>query len=354
MSNYNIVGKSKNRPGRPFDGPVIPFLILPLTSVLTSQSDGDLGPSGGRFQQLKSSMLALPADPDGREEIAVSTLEDFLNWNIPYLNVTVEDFIIAVIITMIVALVLFYVVLRIIRKSMDRAKFPPLLSDLFARLIKMIFLLVIILVFLSLIGFDISSMVLAFSAIIGLVLAFGMSETVNNFINGVMIAVNRPIEKGEYVIINGHEGTVDDVAMMFTKLITMDNKLVIIPNGKVWGEAIVNFSRLGIRRVEVDFGVAYGSDIGAAMEAALVMMRKHPKVLDEPEPEIFMKDLDDSAIVLQLRPWCSVKDYWPVTHDVRTAVMKTLKETGITIPFPQLDVHMKQGGGGSPPSAGPV
>jgi small-conductance mechanosensitive channel len=281
----------------------------------------------------------------------LSTIGDILNGNIPYLNVSVGEFIIAVIITVIVALVLFYVVLGIIRRSMERANFPPLLNNLFAKLIRMVIMLVVLLVFLSLIGFDTSSLVMAFSAIIGLVLAFGMSETVNNFVNGVMIAVNRPIEKDEYVIINGYEGTVDDVAMMFTRLITVDNKLVIIPNGKVWGEAIVNFSRLGIRRVEVDVSVAYGSDTGAVMEAALVMMRKHPLVIKEPEPAVFMKDLDDSAIVMQLRPWCASGDYWPVTNDVRTAIVNTLKETGITIPFPQMDVHIKETPGGGPMSA---
>ena len=275
------------------------------------------------------------------EDRTVSALEDFLSWNIPYLNVSIGEFIIALIITAVIALIMFYGVLRFIRRAMERANFPPLLNELFARLLKIVFLLVILLVFLGLIGFDTSSLVLASAAIIGLVLAFGLSETVNNFINGVMIAVNRPIEKDEYVIVNGYEGTVDDVAMMFTRLITLDHKLVIIPNGKVWGEAIVNFSRLGIRRVDVDVGIPYRSDAGAAMESALAMMSNHPKVLKDPEPEIFMKELDDSAMVLSLRPWSKVEDYWTVAHDVRTQIVKTFDDIGITVPFPQLDVHVK-------------
>ncbi len=270
----------------------------------------------------------------------MSALEDFLNWTIPYLKITVGEFIIACIVTAIFALIMFHVVLRLIKRAMERAKFPPLLNELFARLLRIVFIVIILITFIGLIGFDTSSLILASAAIIGLVLAFGMSETVNNFINGVMIAVNRPIEKGEYVIVNGHEGTVDDVAMMFTKLITMDSKLVIIPNGKVWGEAIVNYSRLGVRRVDVDVGIPYGSDAGAAMEAALKMMRKHPKVLDDPEPEIFMKELDDSAMVVSLRPWSKVEDYWTVAHDVRTEIVKTLDDIGITVPFPQLDLHV--------------
>ena len=270
----------------------------------------------------------------------MSALEDFLNWTIPYLNITIGEFIIACIVTAIFALIMFHVVLRLIKRAMERANFPPLLNELFARLLKIVFIVIILITFIGLIGFDTSSLILASAAIIGLVLAFGMSETVNNFINGVMIAVNRPIEKGEYVIVNGHEGTVDDVAMMFTRLITMDSKLVIIPNGKVWGEAIVNYSRLGVRRVDVDVGIPYGSDAGAAMEAALKMMRKHPKVIDDPEPEIFMKELDDSAMVISLRPWSKVEDYWTVAHDVRTEIVNTLDEIGITIPFPQLDLHV--------------
>lgn len=270
----------------------------------------------------------------------MSALEDFLNWTIPYLNITVGEFIIACIVTAIFALIMFHVVLRFIRRAMERAEFPPLLNELLSRLLKITFYVIILITFIGLIGFDTSSLIIACAAIIGLVLAFGMSETVNNFINGVMIAVNRPIEKGEYVIVNGHEGTVDDVAMMFTQLITMDSKLVIIPNGKVWGEAIVNYSRIGVRRVDVDVGIPYGSDAGAAMEAALKLMRKHPKVIDDPEPEIFMKELDDSAMVISLRPWSKVEDYWTVAHDIRTQIVNTLDEIGIIIPFPQLDLHV--------------
>jgi len=285
-------------------------------------------------------MPFLLMDPHLWEDRTMSAIEDFLNWTIPYLNITVGEFFIACIVTAIFALIMFFVVLRLIRRAMERANFPPLLNALFARLLKFVFIIIILITFIGLIGFDTSSLILASAAIIGLVLAFGMSETVNNFINGVMIAVNRPIEKGEYVVVYGHEGTVEDVAMMFTKLITMDSKLVIIPNGKVWGDAIVNYSRIGVRRVDVDVGIPYGSDTGAAMAAAVDLMRDHPKVLDDPEPEIFMKELDDSAIVVSLRPWSKVEDYWTVAHDVRTQIVKTLDDIGINIPFPQLDLHV--------------
>jgi small-conductance mechanosensitive channel len=271
----------------------------------------------------------------------MSALEDFLNWTIPYLNMTVGEFIIALILTLIIAVVLFVVVLRLVRRSLERAKVPPLLTDLFVRITKMALGLVVLITFMSLIGFDVSSLVIASAAIIGLVLAFGMSETINNFINGIMIAVNRPIEKGEYVTVTGMEGTVEQVEMMYTRLITLDNKLIVIPNGKVWGEPIVNMSRLGIRRLEIDVGIPYDSDFGTAMESLITMMKHHPKVLKDPEPTIFMKELDDSSVVIQLWPWVDSSEYYPVTHDIRLAVVDTLAEVGIIVPFPQLDLHLK-------------
>lgn len=271
----------------------------------------------------------------------MSVLEDFLNSMIPYLNMTVEDLIIAMILATIIALVLWIVVLWFVKRTLDRSKVPPLMTDLINRVTKILLYISILMIFMSSLGFNVSALLVSISVVVGLVLAFGLQETINNFINGVMIAVNRPIEKGEYVTITGMFGKVEQVEMMYTRLITPDNKLIVIPNGLVWGQAIINNTRMGTRRVEVDVGIPYDSDFGAAMESVIAMMKRHPKVLEDPEPEIYMKALGDSAVVIQLRPWVDPDDYWPVSHDMRVAVVDTLSEVGITVPFPQLDLHVR-------------
>lgn len=212
----------------------------------------------------------------------------------------------------------------------------------------MVLYVAILMIFMSSLGFDVSALLVSISVIVGLVLAFGMQETITNFINGIMIAVNRPIEKGEYVTITGMFGKVEQVEMMYTRLITPDNKLIVIPNGLVWGQAIINNTRMGTRRVEIDVGIPYDSDFGAAMESVIAMMKRHPMVLEDPEPEIFMKELDDSSVVIQLRPWVDTDDVWPVSHDMRLAVVDTLSEVGINVPFPQLDLHVRDTPGNAP------
>jgi small-conductance mechanosensitive channel len=278
----------------------------------------------------------------------MSALEDFLNWTIPYLNITVGEFIIACIVTAIIALVLWVVVLWFVRRFLERSKVPPLMTDLINRITKMVLYVAILMIFMSSLGFDVSALLVSISVIVGLVLAFGMQETITNFINGIMIAVNRPIEKGEYVTITGMFGKVEQVEMMYTRLITPDNKLIVIPNGLVWGQAIINNTRMGTRRVEIDVGIPYDSDFGAAMESVIAMMKRHPMVLEDPEPEIFMKELDDSSVVIQLRPWVDTDDVWPVSHDMRLAVVDTLSEVGINVPFPQLDLHVRDTPGNAP------
>jgi small-conductance mechanosensitive channel len=277
------------------------------------------------------------------------SIDELLEWEIPFVNTTVLDFMIAIIVTIIVAIVLLLVVMRVIKKMLDRSPIPPLLTELMARVVRIMLMIVLLLVFLSMIGFDVSSIVLALSAILGLILAFGMSDSTNNFFAGVWIATIRPFRMDDVVEISGHTGKVIAVGIMATELRTPDNIQITIPNRNVWGEAIVNYTRLPTRRVNTDVGIAYGSDVNKAYDIAMKMMKDHPKVLDEPEASIFMTALADSSVNLQLRPWAKTEDYWDVLHDLRRSLHDELPKAGIEIPFPQLDVHMITSGGSPPP-----
>ncbi len=278
----------------------------------------------------------------------MSTLEDILNWTIPYLNVQVGDFIIIVIITVVLAAILFLVGMGTIRGLLRRVKAPPLLTEMMLRIVRAVFGFVVLVVFLSLIGFNVTSLILAFATVIGLIVGFGMQETMNNFFGGVFIAINRPIEKGELVTVNSMTGTVEDVTMMYTRLTTFDNELLIIPNGKVWGEPIVNKVRKGVRRVDVNVAVPYESDLRAAVQATVRMMRENPRVREDPEPSVYMAELDDSCVKIQLRPWTEADDYWTLAGEMRQGALDALGEVGIKVPFPQLDIHVKDGPGGTP------
>jgi small-conductance mechanosensitive channel len=277
-------------------------------------------------------------------------MDEILDWEIPFLNTTVLEFLIAIVVTIIVAIVLFVIVLRIVRRMLNKSPIPPLLTELLMRVVRILLMIVLILVFLSMIGFDVSAIVLALSAIIGLVLAFGMSDSTNNFFAGVWIATLRPFRMDDVVEVAGKTGKVIAVGIMATELRTPDNIQITIPNRGVWGEAITNYTRLPKRRVNTDVGIAYGSDVGKAYDVAMKIMKEHPKVLDDPAPSIFMTALADSSVNLQLRPWAKTEDYWDVLHDMRKALHEELPKAGVEIPFPQLDVHMISEGSSLPPS----
>ena len=145
---------------------------------------------------------------------------------------------------------------------------------------------------------------------------------------------------GDYVVAGGIEGAVLELNMMATVFATADNKKVVVPNKVVWGSAITNFSALGKRRVDTKVNVAYGTDLRKAVEVAAAAIKGVPGVLADPAPAVAVAALDDSAVTINVRPWASCADYWAVYSGVQEAVKKAFEANGITIPFPQIDVHM--------------
>ena len=266
--------------------------------------------------------------------------DDFWNVNIPGLNITVGTLIIAIIVTIIAYMILMRVALKTSRRGMAKSGIPPLVVDLFARVLRILFMIVVLLIFLAMIGYDIGAFVIALSAIIGLVLAFGMSDSMNNFFAGVWIAMLRTIHRDDVVEVAGKTGKVHAVGIMATEMRSPDNKVIIIPNRSVWGEAVVNYTRMPIRRVDVDVGIAYGASVSTALKTAMKVMKGHDLVLEDPEPSVFMTELGDSAVNLQLRPWAKTEDYWAVAMDIRRGILEALPKVGVEIPFPQVDVHM--------------
>ena len=180
----------------------------------------------------------------------------------------------------------------------------------------------------------------ALSAVVGLILGFGMSDTVNNVASGTWIASLRPIDIGEVVTINGMTGKVNAVGIMATELLTPDNKLITIPNAQVWGSPIVNATRMPTRRVDVSVGIAYGDSVDDAVRVAMDLMKSHDLVLEDPAPTVAITELADSSVNLQLRPWANTDDYWTVMGNITKGIYEAIPSAGLSIPFPQLDVHL--------------
>ena len=198
---------------------------------------------------------------------------------------------------------------------------------------------VLIVVVLGKLGVNIAPIV-AGLGVTGFILGFAFQESLGNLASGLMIAINEPFKIGDYVIVAGLEGVVTKVDMMMTELATADNKKVVIPNKSAWGSPIVNFSALGRRRVDIQIGIDYGCDVAKAIRIALETLPTVPGVLADPAPAVFIAQLADSAVTLNIRPWSDGADYWNVYNDAQVAIKSAFEKNGISIPFPQLTVHM--------------
>ena len=174
----------------------------------------------------------------------------------------------------------------------------------------------------------------------GFIVGFAFQDSMSNFAAGMMIALNRPFNVGDFVSVAGQDGTVKELNMMATTLATPDNKKLVIPNKVVWGTTIVNFNALGTRRVEMTVGVAYGTDLIKAKTAALEVVKGLKGVLENPAPMAEVSSLDDSAVTIRVRAWVKSADYWNVYYASLPAIVAAYEKNGITIPFPQIDVHM--------------
>ena len=189
-------------------------------------------------------------------------------------------------------------------------------------------------------GVDVGPLI-AGLGVTGFILGFACQESLSNLAAGIMIALNQPFKVGDYVIAGGIEGAVLELNMMAAVLATADNKRVTVPNKSVWGGPITNFSALGKRRVDTVVAVAYGTDLDNAVEVARSALGQVPGVLDDPAPAVAVAALDASAITINVRPWAKCADYWAVYSGAQKAVKEAFDKNGIQIPFPQMDVHVK-------------
>lgn len=266
-------------------------------------------------------------------------MADILSQSIPYTTITLADVLFALII-LVAGLLIAGILSGMFRNGLKKTQLPELVIEFLSRFLRALLYVGILLAVVSALGIDVSSVVVGLSAVIGLVLGFGMQDSLNNMAAGVWIAALRPLDKGEYVTVNDLSGTVHAVGIMATELLTPDNQFITLPNKLVWGSPIVNATRMPTRRVSVDVGVSYATDISKTIKIAQDVIKQHALVLGDPEPAVVTTELADSSVNLQLRAWVNTGDFWTVKNDLTIAIHAAFDKEDIEIPFPQLDVHM--------------
>lgn len=234
---------------------------------------------------------------------------------------------------------------RLMRATMTRlvagADMSSLIKQLMVSAAGKTVWLVALLVVLWLVGIDLGP-ALAGLGIAGFVLGFALQDTLSNFAAGLMIMIYRPFDVGDFVTAGGVTGNVKDLTLVSTLIQTLDNKRIIVPNGKVWGDVINNATAEEIRRVDLVFGIHYDDDVDHAREVLESVLAENERVLDDPEPVVRVGALGDSSVDLICRPWCRTEDYWEVSWELTRAVKKRFDAEGISFPFPQRDVHVYQ------------
>ncbi len=244
-----------------------------------------------------------------------------------------------------IVLLVGYVVSRVARKAIstafERSSLQP--SPLFQRFVtnvagKATFLIAFVIA-LGNLGIDTSALI-AGLGVSGLVLGFALKDTLSNFASGMMILLYRPFDVGHFVEIGSETGTVKDLTLVSTVLTTPDNKQVNIPNSKVWGNSVTNFSATGTRRIDLVAGIAYDADIDDATEIFMEILQDHELVMDDPEPVVRVRELGGSSVDFNVRGWVNTSDYWTVHAELLREIKYRLDAAGIGIPFPQREVWM--------------
>jgi len=253
-------------------------------------------------------------------------------------------------IKILIALAIFYVGRRVVRalvrvaeKVMRSQEVDEMLVRFASSILRWVMLLFVVIAALSQLGIDTTSLIALLGAA-GLAIALSLQGSLANFASGVMIIVFRPFTKGDFVEVNGTSGVVDSISIFTTTLTTGDNKAVIIPNGAVLAGNITNYSARPTRRVDMVFGISYDDDLRKAKQLLEEIIAADDRVLADPAPRIVVGELADSSVNFLVRPWVNAADYWGVFWDTTESVKLRFDEAGISIPYPQMDLHIDKTG----------
>ncbi len=190
-------------------------------------------------------------------------------------------------------------------------------------------------------GLQTTSLLAIFGAA-GLAVGLALKDSLSNFSSGVMLILFRPFKVGDFIEAAGTAGVVEEVRIFSTMIRSGDNRQIIIPNGQIYGGTIVNVSAKPTRRIDLVFGIGYGDDIKKAKQIIAEVIAADERILKDPAPGIALGELGDSSVDINVRPWVNTPDYWPVRADLLENVKLAFDANGISIPFPQRDVHLHE------------
>jgi small conductance mechanosensitive channel len=230
------------------------------------------------------------------------------------------------------------VLVKFSRKLMTKGKVDSILVNFISSIIKTVLLLFVVIAALDQLGVDTTSMIALIGAA-GLAIGLALQGTLQNLASGVMLIIFRPFSDGDFIEAAGVVGVVEQIGIFSITMRTGDNREIIIPNGAVYGGTITNNSRRETRRVDMVFGIGYDDDLLKAKEIINRILSEDERILADPAPTVAVGELADSSVNFNVRPWCKTADYWGVYGDIHEKIKLTFDAEGISIPYPQMDIH---------------
>ena len=229
---------------------------------------------------------------------------------------------------------------KLVKKILDRSTLDKGVVNFVVSVLKFVMYAILIMIVVDKLGFQTTSLLTLFGSA---ALAIGMSlqGSLSNFAGGILILIFKPFKVGDYIIVGTNEGTVKSIEILYTRLVTIDNKVVMLPNGSLSNSSIVNVGAENTRRIDIQIGIGYSSDIPKAKKLLEQVINSEKGILKDKDILVVVKSLDESCVTLETRAWVNTADYWNVRFNLLERYKNIFDENGIEIPFNQLDVHMK-------------
>lgn len=249
------------------------------------------------------------------------------------------------ILVLIVGLIVTKLSIALLSKGLDKVKaskrssLDETVTKFIKQIVKIILYVLLITIVLSILGVPTTSVVTVIGTA-GVAIGLALQGSLSNVAGGFLLMLTKPFKIGDYILVGGVEGTVEQISILHTQLVTATNQAVYIPNGSAVGATIINNSAKNTRRVDLTFSISYEDDFEKARAIITQVLNDQPKVLKDPAPTVRMAEHGASAIVIAVRPWCSTADYWDVYFDTIEKIRAAFIANNISIPFDQLDVHV--------------
>ncbi len=266
----------------------------------------------------------------------MNQIKDFILNNGPQLLTNIIVFILILIAGKIIISILSKTTRILLSKN---NKMTDILKKFIISIISKALWIVVLMIALPKLGIDVAPLI-AGVGVGGFIIGFAFQESLSNLAAGFMLLINQPFRIGHYVQTAGHSGSIEEMNIMSTTMLTPDNKRITLPNKSVWGNPIINYSIMDKRRIDVAVGISYSADIMKARQVISSLIENHPKTIKENGITVEVGELADSSVNLVVRMWVKTEDYWDVFFEMNRRVKEELDNNGISIPFPQLDVHL--------------